>query len=137
MKGKLGEALALTSRETRHQIGMAIALITVIPVLAAAYLAWVEAGSVAEVLARRPFVVLLVVLVMLSGYALIATYPANIARLRRYLEKLVDGEAPDKVTLLRSMADIPAIERALNLLVEQMNRRVSTMERNCAASSGC
>jgi len=109
--------LSLTSRGARYQIGIAVALITVIPLLSAAYLVFVEPGSVESALLRRPLIVLLLLGVMASGYLLISIYPTNITRLRRYLEDMVNGDMPEKVDLLKGMADIPAIERSMNFII--------------------
>lgn len=63
------------------------------------------------------------------GYVSLSKFPINIARLRRYLEDMVDGKLPGKVRLLRGMDDIPAIERSLNMIVEQLSQQVARMEK--------
>jgi signal transduction histidine kinase len=70
----------------------------------------------------------LVIVLVACGYAIVSRYPANIARLRRYLEDIVNGRIPEKISLVQGMADIPAIEQWLNMIVEQLNRQVSRME---------
>jgi signal transduction histidine kinase len=62
------------------------------------------------------------------GYALLSKYPVNIIRLRRYMEDIVNGRLPDKVRLVESMDDIGAIERSMNLIIEQLSGRLTEME---------
>ncbi|MCX7591209.1 MAG: ATP-binding protein, partial [Kiritimatiellae bacterium] len=49
-------------------------------------------------------------------------------RLRKYLEEMVEGRLSERVVLLQDMDDASAIERALNLILEQMRSRITRME---------
>jgi hypothetical protein len=64
----------------------------------------------------------------LLGYAVLCRYPLNISRLRTRLENIVHGKFDEDVGLMKGMADIPAIEQALRILVEQLRRRVENVE---------
>ena len=120
--------LSLNARGARYQIGIAIALITVIPALAITYLMLAEDPSGFSLVAHHPGVVAIACFSIALGYALLSRYPVNIIRLRRYLQDMVNGKLPDKVQLIEGMADIPAIENALQLLVGQLSRQLTRMQ---------
>lgn len=126
-KDEIGR-FSLVSRSAKYQIGIAMALITVIPLLFIMHMVSAESGSLQSFIVKHPATVMLVTLVVLCGYSLVGRYPVNIMRLRMYLEDMVHGKLPDKVELLRGMDDIPAIERSMNMIVEQMSGQVDRME---------
>ncbi|MGQ9663197.1 MAG: hypothetical protein ACUVWX_12800 [Kiritimatiellia bacterium] len=109
-------------------MGVAAALITIIPLLALLYLSVTESNEEGTILTRHPYVCLLLILIATLGYTLLIRYPATFVRLRRYLEEMVGGKLPDRVVLLKDMDDVSAIERSLNLLLEQMRNRLTRME---------
>ena len=108
----------------RRHMGIGIALLTIVPCLVSYFLFLTNRLLGAGSLIQNALVIVLSVTVVVLGYLLLAKYPVNITRLRAYLEDMVVGRFPDKVTLLKGMDDISAIERALNLIVEQLSRQV-------------
>ncbi len=121
------EHLSLSTRGARHQIGISIALITIIPLLALIYALFFLGGQ------RESGLLVYIVLSgsavsILLGYAVLCRYPLNVSRLRRRLENIVQGRFDEDVGLLKGMADVPAIEHALQMLVEQLRRRVERVE---------
>ncbi|NQT92654.1 MAG: hypothetical protein HQ559_07830 [Lentisphaerae bacterium] len=122
------EKFSLGSRGSRYYLGIAIALITVIPFLALFYLFFVAPRLGETAVGRGPVVVVMLVVNVGLGYVLLSWYPRNIVRLRRYLEDMIEGRMPEKVVLVSGMDDINTIETYMNLLIEQLSRRVSTME---------
>lgn len=121
--------LTLASRGARHHMGVAMSLITVIPGLVLCYMVTMEGAAGREFLVQRPMIFLCLVGSIVLGYVLLSRYPVNIARLRRYLQDMVNGKLPDKVMLLSDMDDITAIERSLNLIVGQLSTQVQRMEK--------
>ena len=128
MSRKLIMPCSLSSRSARYQIGIAMALITIIPILVVAYLSGVESKAVVDSLLARPVALMLLILVSLSGYSLMSRYPVNIMRLRTYLGDMVQGKYPQEVDLLSGMEDIPAIQRSFGMLFDQMAEQVSRLE---------
>lgn len=122
------EKFSLGSRGSRYYLGIAIALITVIPSLVLFYLLFVEPRIGGSVVGRGPVLVVMLLLNMALGYVLLSWYPRNIVRLRRYLEDMIEGRMPEKVMLVSEMDDILTIESYMNMLIEQLSRRVSKME---------
>jgi signal transduction histidine kinase len=126
-KKVLGGNLSIQFLNARQHLGIAISLTTILPTLA----------ILAQLVAARRYgfsfiqmstVFGLLAIVMFLGYLLLSRYPINIRRLRMYLEDMVDGPLPEKVTLLKSMDDMTSIERALNLLLAHLKHRVSHAE---------
>jgi len=105
-------------------MGIGIALLTIVPCLAFYFLFFTDRLAGAGSLIQNTLVIVLCMTVVFLGYLLLARYPINITRLRAYLEDMMVGRLPDKVTLLKGMDDISAIERALNLIVEQLSKQV-------------
>lgn len=118
--------ISIVSRGARQQIGVAVALITIIPVLVAVYLFTGDAFHGG--LWRNALLALILVSSIALGYVSICAYPLNIARLRRYMQDFVDGKTLEQVNLLKGMADIPAIEKCLALIVDQAREQVQRLE---------
>jgi len=103
-------------------------LITVIPMLVLGYLSLAENKAGVDIFTGRPLITGSLLLSIVLGYVLLSKYPSNIVRLRRYLEDMVEGKLPVRVRLLQGMDDIGAIERSMNLIVEQLSRQVLRMK---------
>lgn len=117
-------SLSVGARGSRHQFGIALALVSALPLLAMYYL--LDRGA-----DLSPFVqtglLSMIVLLVISGYLLLAKYPIVIAKLRTYLTRMVGGEVPDKITLVQGEDDVTAIESSMNMIVERLHERVSDM----------
>lgn len=121
--------LSVTSRGTRCQFGIGIALVSIIPVLAFWHLktkgVWENGGTIDA----SDFMILLLIAVLgITGYVLLRTYPANITKLRNCLEHLTHGKLPDKVCLVGRESDIVTIEKCMNLLVGELKTKVEKAE---------
>lgn len=120
---------SLVSQGSKHHLTVAVALLTVMPLLCVtfvfwsqvyapeAYPAWMEAMAGAAALAFGWW-----------GYTLLRRYPRNIVHLRRYLEDIATGNLPDSVKLEDPEDDIEAIQRVMNTVVAQMRQRVRALE---------
>lgn len=107
---------------------MAVALITVIPLLAAHVLTersreWTEAGGWRWAMGAAA------VSLVLTGYTILAKYPATIVRLHRILKDVANGECPASVALPQHEADIGSIERHLNAILAELRGRLEAMQR--------
>jgi signal transduction histidine kinase len=118
------QSLSVGVRGSRHQFAIALALVSALPLLALHYLLTntAELGMPAQM-----GILGLIVVLILSGYLLLAKYPTAIWKLRTYLTRMVRGEVPDKVTLVQGEDDVMAIESSMNIIVERLNERVSDM----------
>jgi len=121
--------LSVTSRGTRCQFGIGIALVSIIPILAFWCLktrgVW-ENGSTLD--ASNFMILLLIAALGITGYTLLRTYPANITKLRNYLEHLTHGKLPEKVCLVGRESDIATIEKCMNLLVDELKAKVEKVK---------
>jgi signal transduction histidine kinase len=108
---------------------VALALITVIPLLTLCYLVFVDPQQSENLFLKRPLLTVAMVVSVALGYVLLGRYPVSVSRLRIYLEDMVNGRLPEKIKLVTGMDDVTAIERSMNLIVEQMSRQVSKMEK--------
>ena len=124
-------SLSLLAHSSRRQFTIAVALMSVIPLLAV----WTMAGpamlaSGVSLSYSEAAVASLAILVFVSsGVVILQKYPANIARLRTALERMVKGEFPEAVELVECADDMHAIQEALNILVGRMKARISTVEK--------
>ena len=127
--GKVERHISLSSRGARVQFEIAVALTSVIPLLALAYFAtrgfWEEGRGfgVQEVLVG------LVIFLVALGYGLLVKYPITVIKLRRYLENMVKGELPVEIRLDENEDDITSIQRCMNMILEQLRRRVEVLEK--------
>ena len=122
------DSLSLASRGARHQIGVAICLITIIPLLSLAYMMLVVTRQSLTGNGLLYAVAGAGIGSIILGFAILCRFPINLARLRRYLEELVQGELHGDVKLLPGISDVPAIEQALRLIVAQLNERLVSMQ---------
>ncbi|MCF7855504.1 MAG: HAMP domain-containing histidine kinase, partial [Candidatus Pacebacteria bacterium] len=125
---QMGRLLSVLSLRARRHIGIVAALITVIPVMAFYVLLQVVPDDMDAAIYK--FIVAGMILSIVGlGYVLLLRYPANISRLRLHLESLVSGKAADQLHLLEGLDDFAAIERSLNMLVEQLTSQKHRMKR--------
>ncbi len=119
---------SLFSRGARIQFAIGVALISIIPVLVLWYLHILSDASLNITTGQTLVVALLVTLIGGTGYAILQKYPVNIVRLRGYLEQVIGGEMPERIALIRAEDDIAAVERCLNMIIEQLKERLALLQ---------
>ncbi|MEI6972353.1 MAG: hypothetical protein WCL44_12660 [bacterium] len=125
--------LSMSFVGARAQFVMAVALVTVIPALIMVYLLMSgRLGFQIPFRALVPVIVLPVPFVAL-GYWMLAKYPANVIRLRQYLENIVNGVVPAKVELLKDEDDLASIEMLMREVIRQTETRIQTIEKQTEA----
>ena len=118
----------LISRGARVQFAIGVALISVIPLLVFWYFNVTgEYGESANGF-QNLIVLMLLTSAAVGGYTILQKYPLNIIRLRDYLERVIDGEMPDQVKLLKTEDDVAAIEQCLNLILVQLKERLDLLQ---------
>lgn len=129
MKHDAEAVVSLTSSGARVQFAIGVALVSIIPLLVFWYLTS-ESGSPEGLSFDGQTVAVILILVALgvSGYTILRKFPVNIVRLRFYLERIIRGELPDHVKLLRAEDDINAVEQCLNLLLQQLRERLELLQ---------
>lgn len=116
------------NRDGRYQFFFAMVLTAVIPVLAVIYLLTIaRAGEVHPVQVYLMAVCLAVLTVV--GYSLMYKYPVAIMRVRETLRHIVEGDLPETVSLRTADLEIRNIEQAINLIVQQLKRRIENVQR--------
>jgi len=115
---------SLVTRGARIQFATGVALVSIIPLLTFLYLYLNRTDLGGETL----LVALLLALTGLGGYGILRKYPVNIVRLRGYLEHMIYGELPEQVQLLKAEDDIAAVEKCLNLIVDQLRERLDILQ---------
>ncbi len=120
--------LALASTGAKTQFAVAMALISVIPLLVVIYLCLSGWMGFHATLPQLMPVVLVVLPFMALGCRILAKYPINVIRLRHYMESLTQGVLPDKIALLTDEDDLAAIELLMRKVVKQTEARVRTIE---------
>jgi|GEM_PF-6066044 len=119
---------ALRSRGARYQFGIGVALLAIIPILALAYFFYSRV-SIDTLPPWQVFAMIVAVPVVgLSGYMVLRKYPSNILRLRRYMENIVSGEFPERISLPDAEEDILVIEKCMNLMIERLRHKVRVIE---------
>jgi len=118
---------SISSRGTRHQFTVAVALMSAIPLLAFAYL-------LGDAVAARSFDMETLYLMLPSivalvglGILLLARHTIEITRLRSYLERISAGQVP-VAGLDDSSEDFKAIKRSLGLVIRQTDDKVKIIE---------
>jgi putative two-component system response regulator len=121
-------SLSVIHRGAWGHLAMAAALITGLPLL---ILYWMLAGSgQGQNLSTtaRLAAGLMAGCFMALGYAILAKYPSNIVRLRRYLRELASHRVPVSLDLSNDEDDLTAIRRYMYDLVRQAEERVRTSD---------
>jgi signal transduction histidine kinase len=132
MKGTdMGDSEAQTysiSRGARVQFAIGVALISIIPLLVFWY--FNIAGEYGEPASgfQNLIVLMLLTAAAVGGYTILQKYPLNIVRLRGYLERVIGGELPEQVHLLKAEDDVAAIEHCLNLIIAQLKERLDLLQ---------
>ena len=119
--------LSLESRGARHQIGVATALMAVLPNMVVCYVVLLSPPD-AYSFAVKSIIAGFVCLMALGGYLLLNRYPRNVTRLRQYLRQIAEGELPEQIRLLDSENDIRDIEKFLNIILAELRRKVALLE---------
>lgn len=121
-------ALSVAHRGAWGHLAIAATLITGLPFCILCWL-WVNSDPGRDLpMAARWTVGLVTGLVILLGYAMLAKYPANIVRLRRYLRDLASDRVPVSLVLSTDEDDLTAIRRYMCDLVRQAEERVRTTD---------
>jgi hypothetical protein len=116
--------LAMNNSGSRLYFDCAIALSTIIPLLSVGLLISPAFETIDLTLAQYTIIIFGLVLTPAAGLAMLWRYPVIIMRLRTYLEGIIQGEIPDKITLVACEADLAFIEHAMNLILETLRQRV-------------
>ena len=119
---------SITSRGSRLQLGVAIALISIVPNLTLYYMfqSYRDGASLSTGLMWGVGAILFGTICM--GYSLLFKYPRTVMRLRHHMEALARGELPESISLKDEESDISAIETYFNLIIETMKTRIITIE---------
>jgi signal transduction histidine kinase len=117
---------SVAAGDSRLLFDIAIALTSVIPALAFGVMLFHSGNDV--IAGMRVWLLVIVMILMMAGYVILLKYPRNIAKLRRYLENMVQGQMPEKIALLRTENDIGAIEDSLNLILEKLKTDLDRSE---------
>lgn len=121
------EALSLVTLDTRARFAVAVALMSVLPLLAFMFMVVTgihhESVSLMTFYLVTPVVVILVVL----GMVLLARHRQQVERLRRYLEVMARGGAPN-LAFGDEGEDFAAIEQSLGAVIRQTDDRVRVIE---------
>lgn len=128
MNGESHSTISLESAGARAQFAIGIALVSIIPVLAFWYLNSEYQSGELSLDGQTISVALLLAALGFSGYLVLRKFPLNIVRLRYYLERIIRGELPEHVNLVRAEDDIRAVEQCLNLLLGQLRERLDMLQ---------
>jgi hypothetical protein len=125
--------MSLASQGSRNQFGVAIILISLIPLLAFSY--FIASSLTERDIDESVLIIALIgVLAFVGiGYGMLMKYPMNIVLLRTYLERITKGEIPDKVDLIKTEDDLATIETYMMQIIDQTNERIRTIERQSSA----
>lgn len=122
-----GQPSSIASRGTREQFGVAVALMSAIPLLAFSYL-------LGDALCGRNFDVRTLYLMLPSvvalvalGVVLLARHTLEVASLRKALESMAKGEMP-RMSIKGGSKDFLAIQRYLGSVIQQTNDRIRVIE---------
>ena len=119
-----GKRISLSSRGARVQFEIAVALTSIIPLLALVYFATRGFWEDGHGIGAQELIVALVIALVSLGYGLLVKYPLTVIKLRRYLENIVKGELPAEIRLDDTEDDITSIQRCMNMILDQMKQKV-------------
>ena len=119
--------LSMESRGSRRQIGVAAALMAILPNMVICYI-FLFASDDTYSLPVKLVLGGLVCLMAVGGYLLLNRYPKNVSRLRQYLKQIAEGELPEKIILRESENDVRDVEDFLNIILEELRRKVNLLE---------
>ena len=118
---------SIESRGSRRQIGAATALMAILPNMVIGYVILFAADDTFS-LPGKLILGGLVCLMAVGGFLLLNRYPKKVSRLRQYLKQIAEGELPEKIVLHESENDIRDVEEFLNIILEELRKKVSLLE---------
>ncbi len=119
-------SLARTGAGT--QFIVAALLISVLPTLTIVYILLTPYFDFSITETAMKWVLGMVLLLVITGYALMAKYPISIMRLRDYLALLAKDDFSQKIELGNDEDDLKAISGYISSIVEQTQERIHTIE---------
>jgi methyl-accepting chemotaxis protein len=126
---KLLASASLSSQGSRLQLGVAIALISIVPNLTLYYMFQSYTAGTHLSAWQMWGVGAILVGTICMGYSLLFKYPRAVMRLRSHMERLARGELPENIDLMDEESDISAIETYFNLIIDTMKNRIMTIEK--------
>lgn len=118
---------SLESRGTRRQIGVATALMVVLPNLVICYVALFSPEELYSTPAKAALGAM-AALVAVGGFLLLNRHPRTVGRLRHYLRQIAAGELPASIAVPDTDNDIRDVETLLNLVLDELRRKVALLE---------
>ena len=135
MNDRVRRVFSMISRGSRHHLAVAIALITVVPLLCFALIASTALRiDAADLFWFQLAIAVFALIAGLAGYAILRRYPANIEKLRDYLHDMAAGELPPNIQLMETEDDTSAIENYMNVIVGEMRRKLQLLEQQLEAN---
>jgi signal transduction histidine kinase len=114
----------MARRGVRAHFDVAVAMVTVIPLLCVVSLAVPDIRAVLGAAGRALVIGIGLILSPGLGYTILARYPMAIVKLKNHLGDILEGEIPDQVDLISDEADVAAVEYAVNIVLERLRERV-------------
>jgi phosphoglycerate-specific signal transduction histidine kinase len=126
---------SITSQRSRYQLKIAIALTVVIPMLSFCYLALsMFTSMVTSPVATQVGVMVAGMTSGILGYTILRHYPANIERLRDYLERMAAEDLPEQATLVLGEQDMAEIEGHLNTVIRGLQDKITRLDEQLTLS---
>lgn len=122
---------SLISYNAHSQTRMAIALISIIPLLVSMIMVlFVYVPGVSFSIFGQIGILVFTLILAFCGYFIIRKYPENIIKLRQYISEVAEGALPEQVELLdsKSSDDIRFIENGFNVVLKEMRNKVAIVE---------
>lgn len=119
---------SLNAQKSRHQVTVATALLTAIPILSITFLTLVNFSDYHYTLGTQVAVATFGLVLGLAGYLILRQYPRNLERLNASLHQLSTGVLPERVDLIKSTEDIGDIEHYLNIVIQEMRNKIARLE---------
>lgn len=118
---------SLFSLGTRQQFMVAVALMSVIPLLAFAYILGDALMTRSFNMETLYFLLPSIVALMALGVMLLARHIIEVNRLRQYLEEIARGEIPS-ISKDNSSEDFAAIQKSLGMVIQKSSEKVKVLE---------
>lgn len=123
------ESLSIRSQRSRAYLGVALAMVSVIPMLS---LGLMFASLFTDLLPdsnlMRAGVAAAGTLGGVAGYLMLQVYPANMERLRDYLARMAADDLPEHVQMCAGEQDARAIEVYMNKLIGSMQTKINRLD---------
>jgi signal transduction histidine kinase len=121
-------ALWLASRGSRQDFAVGLALLFAIPMLAVGFLTLSQFVMDERAAMYASLVVLVAVPVFAGlGYAALRKYPANVSKLRSYLQTEVAADLPEALPVIAAEDDLRAIQDSLHILLNGLRSGVKAV----------